>query len=91
MFYSLLPATIYEQYLLSKLDNGKSPFCRSFLIAYSKQEDFSRYSLALINFYIREIIGWYYPELIRDDIQNITESRVTGEYKYSITSWMTLY
>lgn len=26
VFYSLLPATIYEQYLLSRLANGKSPF-----------------------------------------------------------------
>ena len=86
---------MYEGYVnygqVRYFTEDNSPFCRSFLIAYSKQEDFSRYSLALINFYIREIIGWYYPELIRDDIQNITESRVTGEYKYSITSWMTLY
>ena len=86
---------MYEGYVnygqVKNFTEDNSPYYRSFLIAYSKQEDFSTYSLALINFYIREIIGWYYPELIRDDIQNITESRVTGDYKYSITSWIPLY
>ena len=88
-------AGMYEGYVnygqVKNFTEDNSPYYRSFLIAYSKQEDFSTYSLALINFYIREIIGWYYPETIRDDIQNITESRVTGDYKYSITSWIPLY
>jgi len=53
--------------------------------------NFATYSLATINFYIREIIGWRYSEVIRDDIKEISRTRLTGEYKYSITSWLPLY
>ena len=37
------------------------------MIAYSKDEDFSTYSLLTINFYMRQLIGCYYPELYRDN------------------------
>ena len=54
----------YEVRLFTE-DN--SPYYRSFVIAYSKDEDFSTYSLLTINFYMRQLIGCYYPELYRDN------------------------
>ena len=45
----------------------KSPYYRTFVIAYSKDEDFSTYSLLTINFYMRQLIGGYFPELYRDN------------------------
>jgi len=93
--WNLDAAGMYEGYVgygeAKTFTEDNSPYYRSFLIAYSKQEDFATYSLALINFYIRQIIGWYYPEAIKDDNINITQPRLTGEEKYSITSWLPLY
>lgn len=93
--WNLNAAGMYEGYVgygeAKTFTEDNSPYYRSFLIAYSKQEDFSTYSLALINFYIRQIVGWYYPEAIKDDNLNITQPRLTGEEKYSITSWLPLY
>jgi hypothetical protein len=70
---------------------NNSPYYRSFLITYSKQADFATYSLATINCYIREIIGWRYSESIKENVRIVAESRLTGEDKYCITSWMPLY
>ena len=93
--WNLDAAGMYEGYVgygeAKTFTEDNSPYYRSFLIAYSKQEDFSTYSLALINFYIRQIVGWYYPEAIKDDNINITQPRLTGEEKYNITSWLPLY
>ena len=93
--WNLDAAGMYEGYVsydeVRYFTEENSPFYRTFLIAYSKQDDFATYSLATINFYIREIIGWRYPEAIKDEIMLITRSRLTGDYKYSITSWMSLY
>ena len=66
-----------------------SPFYRSFLIAYSKQEDFTTYSLAMVNFYMKEVIGLYYPENYEYNV--ITGRFLTGDDEYSITSWTRLY
>ena len=93
--WNLNAAGMYEGFVnydeVKYFTEENSPYHRTFLIAYSKQPDFSTYSLATINFYIREIIGWRYSEVIRDDIKEISRTRLTGEYKYSITSWLTLY
>ena len=93
--WNLDAAGMYEGYIchddVKTFTEENSPYYRTFLIAYSKQPDFSTYSLATINFYIREIIGWRYSEVIRDDIKEISRTRLTGEYKYSITSWLPLY
>ena len=93
--WNLDAAGMYEGYIchddVKTFTEENSPYHRTFLIAYSKQPDFSTYSLATINFYIREIIGWRYSEVIRDDIKEISRTRLTGEYKYSITSWLPLY
>ena len=43
------------------------PYYRSFQIAYSKDEDFSTYTLLPINFYMRQLIGGFYPELYQKD------------------------
>jgi len=90
--WNLDAAGMYEGYVyyeeVKTYTEDTSPFCRSFLIAYSKQADFATYSLAAIHFYIREIIGWRYPESIKE---NTNTARLTGDYKYSITSWMSLY
>ena len=93
--WNLNAAGMYEGYVcyddVKTFTEENSPYYRSFLIAYSKQPDFTTYSIATINFYIREIIGWRYSEVIRDDIKEISRTRLTGEYKYSITSWLPLY
>lgn len=93
--WNLNAAGMYEGYVcyddVKTFTEENSPYYRTFLIAYSKEPDFATYSLATINFYIREIIGWRYPEVIRDEIREISRMRLTGEYKYSITSWMSLY
>ena len=59
-----------------------SPYYRSFLITYSKEKDFSTYSFLTINFYMRQLIGRYYPELYRDN--DIFER--LGADKYTITN-----
>ena len=86
---------MYEGYVnydeVKTFTENNSPYYRTFLIAYSKQADFAIYSLATINFYIREIVGWRYPESIRENVKIVSESRLTGEDKYSITSWIPLY
>ena len=93
--WNLNAAGMYEGFVnydeVKYFTEENSPYYRTFLIAYSKEPDFATYSLATINFYIREIIGWRYPEVIRDDIKEISRTRLTGEYKYSITSWLPLY
>ena len=93
--WNLNAAGMYEGYVcyddVKTFTEENSPYYRSFLIAYSKQPDFTTYSIATINFYIREIIGWRYPEVIKDEARDITRLRLTGEYKYSITSWLPLY
>lgn len=86
-------AGITEGYLgygqTKRFTEENSPYYRSLLIAYSKQEDFSTYSLATINFYIREMAGLYFPETY--SFRNIWELRLTGNNDYSITSWIPLY
>lgn len=93
--WNLNAAGMYEGFVnydeVKYFTEENSPYYRTFLIAYSKEADFATYSLATINFYIREIIGWRYSEVIRDDIKEISRTRLTGEYKYSITSWLPLY
>lgn len=93
--WNLNAAGMYEGFVnydeVKYFTEENSPYYRTFLIAYSKEPDFATYSLAKINFYIREIIGWRYSEVIRDDIKEISRTRLTGEYKYSITSWLPLY
>lgn len=93
--WNLDAAGMYEGFVnydeVKYFTEENSPYYRTFLIAYSKEPDFATYSLATINFYIREIIGWRYSEVIRDDIKEISRTRLTGEYKYSITSWLPLY
>ena len=93
--WNLNAAGMYEGFVnydeVKYFTEENSPYYRTFLIAYSKQPDFATYSLATINFYIREIIGWRYSEVIRDEIKEIFHTRLTGEYKYNITSWLPLY
>ena len=67
-----------------------SPFSRTFEICYSKEPDFSTYSLAQIICYIKEIIGCYYPENYRYDLLK-NHYIIVGDDKYSITSWLPLY
>ena len=73
--WNLDAAGLYEGYVyydeVKTFSEDNSPFYRSFLIAYSKQADFATYSLASIHFYIREIIGWHYPESIKESTKNV--------------------
>ena len=93
--WNLKAAGMYEGFVnyeeVKSFTEDNSPFYRTFLIAYSKEADFTKYSLATINFYIREIIGWRYSEQIKENVKILTESRLTGDEKYSITSWIPLY
>ena len=93
--WNLDAAGMYEGFVcyeeVKTFTENNSPYYRSFLITYSKQADFATYSLATINCYIREIIGWRYSESIKENVRIVAESRLTGEDKYCITSWMPLY
>ena len=93
--WNLDAAGMYEGYVcyddVKTFTEENSPYYRTFLIAYSKQADFATYSLATINFYIREIIGWRYSEQIKENVKILTESFLTGDEEYSITSWIPLY
>ena len=64
-------AGIYMGYMLRDevrlFSEDNSPYYRSFQIAYSKDEDFSTYTLLPINFYMRQLIGGFYPELYQKD------------------------
>jgi hypothetical protein len=69
-------------YEVRSFSEDKSPYYRSFVISYSKDETFSTYSLLTINFYIRQLIGCYIPELYRD---NDIFDRLGGD-QYTITN-----
>jgi len=90
--WSTAVAQMYEGYVhygeAKRFTEEDSPYYRSFLISYSKEEDFSTYSLAMVNFYMKEIIGLYYPENYDYDV---TTCVLTGDDEYSITSWTRLY
>lgn len=64
-------AGVYEGFIqtyeVRTFAEDKSPYYRSFLITYSKDEDFSTYSLLPIHFYMRQLIGGFYPELYQSD------------------------
>ena len=79
-------AGIYEgflnEYEVRSFAEDKSPYYRSFVITYSKDEDLSTCSFLTINFYMRQLIGCYYPELYRD---NDIFDRL-GATKYTITN-----
>jgi hypothetical protein len=44
--------------------------------------------MLMINFYLRELIGIYYPELYKDDF---SDRRLYGADEYTITNCVTLY
>ena len=52
-----------HQYEVRSFSEDHSPYYRSFLISYSKDRDFSEYSYLIINFYMRQLIGSFFPEL----------------------------
>ena len=63
-----------------------SPYHISFVINYSKEKDFSTYSMVKIDFYIRQLICIYFPEIYsRDDIPGMRLSD-----KYTITNCVSL-
>lgn len=71
-----------SDYEVRTFTEDNSPYYRTFEIAYSKDEDFSTYSLLTINFYMRQLIGCFYPELYRDnDIFDLL-----GGDQYTITN-----
>ena len=60
----------------------KSPYYKTYQIAYSKDENISAYSLLTVNFYMRQLIGCFIPELyMEDDIFD----RLGGD-EYTITN-----
>ena len=90
--WSPLAARVHKGFLryeeARRFTEANSPYHRSFLITYSKDEDFSTYSMLMINFYLRELIGIYYPELYKDDF---SDRRLYGADEYTITNCVTLY
>lgn len=71
-----------DQFEVRSFTEDNSPYYRSFVISYSKDETFSTYSLLTINFYMRQLIGCFYPELYRD---NDIFDRFGGD-QYTITN-----
>ena len=90
--WSVGAARVYKGFLrygeARRFTENNSPYHRSFLITYSKEKDFSTYSLLMINFYLRELIGMYYPELYKE---NFGDLRMYGADEYTITSCTTIY
>ena len=56
-----------SEYEVRTFSEDHSPYYRSLLISYSKDKDFSTYSILPINFYIRQLIGNFLPELYQSD------------------------
>ena len=81
-------AGVYKGYLhedeVRTFTEDNSPYYRSFLISYSKDKTFSEYSYMIINFYMRQLIGSFYPELYKGTFGS-DFSRIGGD-KYTITS-----
>ena len=71
-----------SDYEVRTFTEDNSPYYRSFEITYSKDADFSTYSLLTINFYMRQLIGCFYPELYRE---NDIFDRL-GANQYTITN-----
>ena len=71
-----------SDYEVRTFTEDTSPYYRSFEITYSKDADFSTYSLLTINFYMRQLIGCFYPELYRE---NDIFDRL-GANQYTITN-----
>ena len=81
-------AGVYKGYLhedeVRTFTEDNSPYYRSFLISYSRDKTFSEYSYMIINFYMRQLIGSFYPELYKGTFGS-DFSRIGGD-KYTITS-----
>lgn len=81
-------AGVYKGYLhvdeVRTFSEETSPYYRSFLISYSKSKDFSEYSYMIINFYMRQLIGSFYPEIYQG-VFGSDFDRIGGD-KYTITS-----
>ena len=79
-------AGIYKGFLqkfeVRTYSEDNSPYYRTYIITYSKDKDFSTYTLLPINFYMRQLIGNYYPELYQE---NDIFERLGGD-KYTITN-----
>ena len=64
-------AGIYKGFLqkfeVRTYSEDNSPYYRTYIITYSKDKDFSTYTLLPINFYMRQLIGNYYPELYQEN------------------------
>ena len=70
-------------YEVRSFSEENSPYHRTYLITYSKNEDFSTYTLLPINFYMRQLIGNYYPELYQGQWGDF---ELFGGDEYTITN-----
>lgn len=61
-----------------------SPYYRSFVIPYSKDKGFSEYSYMIVNFYMRQLIGSYLPEVYQGVFYS--DFSLCGGDKYTITN-----
>ena len=81
-------AGVYKGYLhvdeVRSFTEENSPYFRSFLISYSKSRDFAEYSYLIVNFYMRQLIGNFYPEVYQGNFGSDFD-RIGGD-KYTITS-----
>ncbi len=68
---------------VKSFSEDNSPYYRTYLITYSKESDFSTYTLLPINFYMRQLIGYYYPELYKGVLGDF--ERLGGD-EYTITN-----
>ena len=71
-----------SDYEVRSFTEDNSPYYRSFVITYSKDEDFSTFHSLTFHFYIRQLIGCFYPELYRE---NDIFDRL-GANQYTITN-----
>lgn len=72
-----------RMYEVRSFSEENSPYHRTYLITYSKDEHFSTYTLLPINFYMRQLIGNYYPELYQGQWGDF---ELFGGDEYTITN-----
>lgn len=65
-----------------------TPYCKSFRIVYSRNKDFSIYSLLTINCYIRELAAIFYPEVYE---KKQTSSNALTVNEYMLTNCIEFY
>ena len=78
---------LLQEFEVRTFSEDNSPYYRTYLITYSKDKEFSTYTLLPINFYMRQLIGFYHPELDRGIGDKYTITNAEYAYDYLKKRW----